>query len=147
MNERPHYKTRRKATIRTSDLYAPIDHRVIDSPAFADLSGETIRVLLVIARQWTPSTNGKLQATYSYAKRHGLGSNNTLNKALSELISHGFIFRTRSHGIDSRTGKNQPALYAITWRSIELKERPQGMFIEGFVYKAFERWTPKTGGQ
>jgi DNA-binding GntR family transcriptional regulator len=78
--------------------YAAIEHRVIDSPAFADLSHSSVRLMLIVVRQLTLTNNGQLQATWSYCKPSGFGSENTLRAAIAELISHGFIYRTRSRG-------------------------------------------------
>ncbi len=130
------------AATQTKVLYAPIDHAVIHSPAFADLTGEAVRLLLIIASQWTPATNGKLQATHSFAKPRGVKSSATMAKAVAELISHGFIYRTKSRGLDTKTGRNLPALYAITWKQINLKERPHGMHLSNFVFNAYKKWSP-----
>jgi hypothetical protein len=130
-----------KRTKSAHKLYVPLDHDVIDSPAYADLSPSTKNVLILIARQWSPATNGKLQATFSFCKQRGIGSQHTLQKAVAELISHGLICRTRSHGLDPRTGKNRPALYAITWRPIKLRDKPTDIFTSGFVFEAYKKWS------
>lgn len=124
-------------------LYAPIDHDVMDSAAFADLSHSAVRVLLLVARQWSPTTNGKLQATFAYCRARGVGSPSTLANSIAELISHGFIYRTRSRGLDVKTGENRPALYAITWRPVKLKEKPVDMYLGGFVFNAYKKWLPE----
>lgn len=128
---------------KKTDLYAPIHHGVIDSPAFADLSAQGVRMLLIVARQWTPETNGKLQATHAFASTRGIGSNTTTAKAVRELLAHGFLYRTRSHGIDAATGKNRPALYAITWKPVKLNPKPADVSLSGFVLDAYKKWTPE----
>ena len=37
----------------TTHPYAAIEHRVIDSPAFADLTPSSVKLLLLLARQLT----------------------------------------------------------------------------------------------
>lgn len=118
--------------------FASIDHSVIDSPAFSDLSHSAVRVLLIITRQCNGSNNGLLQATYSYCKDKGVGSEHTLQKAIAELIAHGFIYRTRGHGFEA--GKNTWAKYAITWRSLCAKERRKGLFVDNFEMYAWRKW-------
>jgi len=125
---------------KTSHLYAAIEHRVIDSPAFADLSKSSKLLLLLLARQitvnyeWPKGNNGHLHAVYSWCSKFGIGSEHTLQKAIAELISHGFIYRTRSHGANKVCAR-----YALTW--LPIKET-KGLFIAGFVSSAWRYWTP-----
>lgn len=114
--------------------YAAIEHRVIDSPAFADLSSSAVRLLVVMARQLNGKNNGQLQATYSYVSKLGINSEHTLKDALAQLVSHGFVYRTRSHGAN-RTW----ARYAVTWLPIQDKT---GLFLDGFVSCAWRYWEP-----
>jgi hypothetical protein len=113
--------------------YAAIEHRVMDSPAFADLSGAAVRVLLVIARQLSKDNNGQLQATYSYCRRYGIGSEHTLQGAIAELIAHGFIYRTRSHGANRAWAR-----YAVTW--LPIGKNREGLFLESFEACAWRHW-------
>lgn len=129
-----------------TSLYAPIDFDVIDSPAFADLTGEEIRLLLIVTRQWNGQNNGKLQATFKFSKNRGLRSQTTLQKSIASLISHGFLVRTRGHGINPADGKNIPARYAITWRSLCDKPHRAGLFVHGFVKNAYRKWQPEKNG-
>lgn len=124
-------------------LYAPIDFDVIDSPAFADLTGEEVRLLLIIARQWNGQNNGKLHATFGFCKKRGIRSQTTLQKSIASLISHGFLVRTRGHGIDPKDGKNIAAKYAITWKSLCDKPNRIGIFVDGFVKNAYKKWQPE----
>lgn len=118
--------------------FAGVSHDVIDSHAFSDLSGEAVRVLLIVARQHNGINNGELQAAHSYMKPRGVGSEHTLQKAIAQLISHGFLYRTRGRGIDPRTGENTPARYAITWAS--LTKNRKHLHCDDFVFNAFEKW-------
>ena len=126
---------------KSFDLYAPIDHKVLDARAFADLSHSAVRVLLAIARQWNGINNGWLQATFSYCHKKGIGSEHTLQHAVESLISHGFIYRTRGHGMIE--GENIAARYAITWRPLCGKKDRSGLFLDGFLLNAFEKWEPE----
>ena len=94
----------------TKHPFIGIEHRVIDSAAFADLKHSSVRVLLSVARQLTKDNNGHLQCSFAWCKRYGIGSANTLADSISDLIAHGFICRTKSHGANGVW-----ATYAVTW--------------------------------
>ena len=125
--KRKRYKGRRP--------YGAIDHIVIDSPAYACLKNSSVRLLNIMVRQLTEDNNGWLQATYSYCGSRGIRSENTLREAIRDLISHGFIVRTRSRGANGVC-----ALYAVTWLSVRRKE---GLFLHVFRKDAFDDWKGK----
>ena len=118
----------------TKHPYAAIEHRVIDSPAFADLTPSAVKLLLLLARQLTKDNNGHLQATFSYMRRFEF-SENTLSRAIQELIAHGIIYRTRSGGYQQGA-----AQYAVTWLPIRNR---QGLFLDGFKPCAWRDWQPE----
>lgn len=118
----------------TKHPFVAIDHRVIDSPAFADLKPSAQVLIFIIARQSKKDNNGHLQATYSWCKRYGIGSEHTLRDSIAQLIAHGFIYRTRSHGANGAW-----ATYAFTWLPITKKE---GLFLAGYVANAWRDWKP-----
>lgn len=122
-----------KPKTSTKHPYAAVEHRVIDSLAFADLKPSAQVLLLLLARQITKdNNNGHLQASFAWVKRFGFGSEHTLRGAISELICHGFIYRTRSHGANGAWAK-----YALTWLPIKEKE---GLFLASFVPFAWRFW-------
>jgi hypothetical protein len=57
-----------------------------------------------------------------------------LQGAIAELISHGLIYRTRSHGANGAWAR-----YAVTWLSIKEKT---DLFLGGFVSCAWRNWEP-----
>lgn len=118
----------------TKHPYAAIEHRVIDSPAFADLKPTAQALLVLLARQLTKDNNGHLQASFKWCSRFGIGSEHTLRTAIAELIEHGFIYRTRSHGANGAWAR-----YAVTW--LPIKQRDQ-LFLSGFVSCAWRDWVP-----
>lgn len=122
-----------KKTQSGNYLYASIEHRVLDSPAFADLGFASRAVLLLMVRQYNGSNNGHIQATFSWMNRYGIGSEHTLQKSIAELISHGFVYRTRSHGANKAWAR-----YALTWLPIS-KDRSQ-LFMDGYVNCAWRNW-------
>jgi hypothetical protein len=118
----------------TTHPYVAIEHRVLDSAAFADLKPTAKVLIFVLARQLTKDSNGRLQATFSWCKKYGIGSEHTLKDSVAQLISHGFLYRTRSHGANGTW-----ATYALTWLPISKKE---GLFLSGFVPMAYRNWQP-----
>ena len=118
----------------TKHPYAAIDHRVIDSPAYAALSFSACSLMLIMARQLTKTNNGHLQASFTWCGKRGFGSEHTLREAIADLIAHGFIYRTRSHGANKAWAR-----YAITWLPITDKK---DLFLAGFKPFAWRDWTP-----
>lgn len=117
----------------TTHRYAAIEHRVIDSPAFADLNFSAQSLLLLMARQLSKDNNGHLQATHSYMQQFGF-SDRTLTRATKELVEHGFLYRTRMGGY--QMGASQ---YAVTWLPIK---RRDGLLLDWFVSCAWRKWKP-----
>jgi hypothetical protein len=113
--------------------YAAIEHRVIDSHAYADLTFSARGLLVLIARQLTKNNNGHLQATFTYMERFGF-SVNTLSRATKELIAHGFIYRSKSGGFHQGA-----AQYALTWLSVT---NTNEIFMASFKSCAWRDWTP-----
>ena len=138
-----HHEAKRRgqsgARTTTNHRYAAVEHRVIDSPAFADLTFSARSLLLVITRQLTRDNNGHLQATFSYMRRFGFDSDRTVTRAVADLIAHGFIYRTRTGGYQQGA-----AQYAVTWLSISRKE---GLFLDGFKPCAWRYWTPERSAE
>ena len=121
---------------RARHPYAAIDHRVVDSQAYADMTFSACSLLLIMARQLTKTNNGHLQASFSYCGPRGFGSEHTLRDAIADLLRHGFIYRTSSHGANKAWAK-----YAVTWLSITKKD---GLFLDGFVPFAWRKWDTST---
>ena len=119
----------------TKHPYAAIEHRVIDSAAYSDLTFAARSVLMLLVRQLTLDNNGHLQASFKWMSRYGLGSENTLGKAIKQLISHGFIYRTRCGGFHRGASS-----YAVTWLSVTKKA---GLYLDGFQVCAWRYWEPE----
>ncbi len=117
----------------TKHPYAAIEHRVIDSPAYADLTFSARALLVLLCRQLTKVNNGRLQATYSYLARFGF-SENTIGRSVKELIAHGMIYRSRCGGFHQG-----PSQFAVTWLAITSR---QDLFLEGFKPCAWRDWQP-----
>ena len=134
-------KSKIKIKTKTSTIhnYAAIEHRVIDSPAYADLTFSARALLVQLARQltispaWPSGNNGHLQAAFSDMERFGF-SVNTLSRATHELIAHGFIYRTKSGGFHRGIAK-----FAVTWLPVKVTT---GIYMQGFNPCAWRYWEP-----
>ncbi len=127
-------RSKKPLRAKTPHPYAQLEHRIIDSEAFANLSGSGIRLLTLLIRQITyANNNGHLQATWTYCRKHGFNSQNTLASAIKELIAHGFVYRSRSRGPNKRWAR-----YALTW--MPLSKDTEKLFLQGFTRDAWKCW-------
>ncbi len=119
----------------TKHPYAAIELRVIESAAFAALRPSSVLLLLLLASQLTREpNNGHLHAAFKWCSKRGIGSEHTLRDAIAQLIAHGFIYRTRSHGANGAWAR-----YAVTWLPIKNKT---DLFLAGFKPCAWRDWKP-----
>ncbi len=121
--------TRRKSKGRAiSGGFIALPHALYDHPAFRELSGTSLKVMLGLARQYRGKNNGDLSASHTQAVRWGVASKTSLTKALKQLLALGLIIRTRE-GIFINPG-GRCALFALAWLPIddcpgkELEVRP-----------------------
>lgn len=98
--------------------YGGIPAKVIDGPDWCSLNGQTIKVLLILVRQYKGDNNGDLCATESIMNKYEMSSSNTLNRALTELVTRGLIVKTQS-GYRGLDGTRKPNLYALAWLPID----------------------------
>ncbi|QLQ24767.1 MAG: hypothetical protein HZT41_07795 [Dechloromonas sp.] len=105
-------KTRYAA--RDGSRFLALPHVVMDSPAFRNLSGPALRLLLDIAREYRGDNNGQLVACSAYLKTRGWNSNDTAMRARRELEASGLIVETRKG-----MRPNRAAWYALTWASLD----------------------------
>lgn len=123
------------AKTTTKHPYAAIELRVIESDAFAAMRPSSALLLLLIASQLTREpNNGHLHAAFKWCSKRGIGSEHTLRDAIAQLIAHGFIYRTRSHGANGAWAR-----YAVTWLPIKNKT---DLFLAGFKPCAWRDWKP-----
>lgn len=94
-----------------------LPHIVLDHPDFHALSGAALKVLMYLCRQYKPGKNGDLSASFTDMKPRGIGSHTTLGRAIEELITVGWIVRTRTGRFTNPGGRC--ALYALTWHPID----------------------------
>lgn len=115
---------------------AIIETRVIRSAAFAGLSPSSVVVLLLLAANLLrKDSNGHIQLSEQDAGRHGV-ERKTLRRALQDLTSHGFIFKTKSGGkVQGHCHK-----WALTWLPIKRREGLNPAYLERFELFAYENF-------
>jgi len=89
--------------------FVSLHHFVLNSPEFAALTGNEVRMLLELVRQYRGSNNGDLTATREQLVERGWKSHQTIDAQLTKLERKGWIVKTRQGG--KRCGCT---LYAVT---------------------------------
>jgi len=111
-------KRRQKLTGRAKGApFLMLEHRISDSEEFGRLSGNAVKLLLELARQYRPGKNGDLSIAWSMLSTRGWRSKATVHGAKLELLAGGWIIETR------KGGKNMCSLYALTYYAIDESEK------------------------
>ncbi|WP_064748163.1 hypothetical protein [Lysobacter antibioticus] len=126
--KRPFHKGRGKGP-----PFVQIYHRITDSDEFGQLSGNALKLLLEVARQYRPGRNGDLSVPWSLLRDRGWRSQGTVADAKQELLERGWMIETR------KGGKNKCSLYALTWYPIDASEKHQ----EPPTVTALDLWKSK----
>ncbi|HXI15017.1 MAG TPA: hypothetical protein VNM48_01505 [Chloroflexota bacterium] len=109
----PEHK-RRRYTGRGADYsFLRLPHFLLESAEFAALSNAAARLLLDLAKRYRGRNNGDISCPWSRLSKEGWSSENTVRRALHELLAAGFLICTRSP-MRKRCG-----LYAITWEAVD----------------------------
>ncbi len=96
--------------------FAGIDRQVLDHPDYINLSGNAVKVLTELVRQYRGKNNGDLTLANSIIGNRNLGSKSTLKRCVDELMAANLIVKTREGRFSNPGGVC--TLYAITWRPI-----------------------------
>jgi hypothetical protein len=135
-------KTSRKPDAgRDAGGFVALPWSVLDCPAYRALSHPARALLLELARQYVRDNNGRLLASRAHLAARGWTSNDTLGRALRELLAAGFVFQTvRGHR------PNRASWYALTWFRLDKLPGFDAGAAEGFrrgAYLAAALPTPK----
>jgi hypothetical protein len=93
--------------------FAPVPHHVLESQEYAALGASAVKLLMDLYAQYRGANNGDFTAAWSYMKKRGWRSKDTLGNALAELLEAGWITKTR------QGGKHVASLFAVTWKPID----------------------------
>ena len=112
---------------RDGRQFVALPQVVLESPGYR-LAGYPARALLVdIAMQYSGHNNGKLTACAKYLIPMGWTSNNTLLRAVQELLACGLMIETRKGGFP-----NTAAWFALSWLDLD---QGQGLDIDPKHYR------------
>lgn len=100
--------------------FIQLPHYVLRSEQWGELSGNAIKALCELLRQYAGSNNGDLSATFGDLTERGWNSRTTLSKALRELEDAGWIIETRKG--NRHIGCS---LYAVTFYPIDESPKHQ----------------------
>ena len=99
----------------TGERFAAIPVEVLESEAFAALSGVGVRALLALAAQYRGANNGRLTLPLSAARLLAIRSKDSLHRGLCELQDVGLIEVTEQGGLPPHGCSR----YALTFRGID----------------------------
>lgn len=126
-----------KPKLSSQHPIAALEKRVIDSPAFADVSFSARAVLLLLCRNLEKGLNGHIQLSEKQAAENGI-ERKTLRRALADLLAHQLIAMTRRGG----KVQGQCNRFALTW--LPVKSRA-GIHAGHFKLDAWRSWKAPEG--
>ena len=97
--------------------FAGIPRMVMDNPDYLNLSGNAVKLLNELCRQYRGNNNGDLTVAYSLMKKRGFNSKGTITRSKDELLKAKMIIETRSGRFTNPGGVC--ALYALSWQPID----------------------------
>jgi hypothetical protein len=97
--------------------FSGIPRIVMDHRDYINLSGNAVKLLNELARQYRGSNNGDLTTAYSLLRQRGFKSKGTIERNRKELIEARLIIKTREGRFTNPHGVC--ALYALSWQSID----------------------------
>lgn len=105
---------RKQPTGRVEGGFLALPWDVLDSAAYARLSGSAVRLLVEIGRQYVRDNNGRLLTSMARLSKRGWTSADTVTRASRELEAAGFIHQTvKGHR------PNRASWWAVTWQTLD----------------------------
>jgi len=109
--------------------WTALPHTVIHSVEYRKLGYAARALLFDIAAQYNASNNGKLVCCMKYLKPLGWTSNDTITRALRELLASGLLVQTRQGMMPPYS---KAAWFAIGWFNLDVRS---GLDIEPTKYR------------
>ena len=94
--------------------FVMLPHEILNHPNFTGLSAYAVKLLIDLYSQYRGKNNGDFSVPWSRMSNRGWHSRGTLNRALKELVTTGWIIHTRHGGRDHRC-----SLYAVTFKPVD----------------------------
>lgn len=128
-------------TTRDAGQFVALPCVVLDCPNYLNLSHPAKSLLLEIARQYNRDNNGRLLASRAHLLDRGWTSNDTITRALKELLAAKLIHQTvMGHR------PNKASWYALTWRTLDRHPGYDHGAAESFVRGAYKNTSLKNEG-
>lgn len=108
---------------------------VLESPGYRQAGHPARSLLIDIAMQYKGHNNGKLVACAKYLAPMGWTGNNTVQRAVRELLACGLLIETRKGA-----RPNKAAWFALPWRDLD---QGQGLDIDPKHYRRGAYMTPE----
>lgn len=87
---------------RKSPPFVMLYHKWMDTPAWHDLGGSAVKLLVYIVRCYTGENNGAIMLSSRQASDATGLARNTVDAAFRELIDHGFIALVQAGHFDMK---------------------------------------------
>ena len=98
---------------RETGSFIAMPHACLNHENYIALNPHSVKLLFDLYAQYKGKNNGDFVATWSYMKKRGWRSQDTLFKAIKELLNRGWIVVSR------QGGRNRCSLYAVTFQRID----------------------------
>lgn len=96
--------------------YGALPRVIWEHPDYFGLSGNATKLLIDFTCQYNGRNNGDMTAAYSILKKRGWKSQDTISKAVKQLLDARLVIRTREGRFCNPGGFCH--LYGITWQPI-----------------------------
>jgi hypothetical protein len=108
-------RSKGSGTKRDGTRHLALPHVVIKSPAYRSINHTARSLLIDIALQYDGYNNGKLVACEKYLRPMGWTSNDTITRALRQLVETELL-------IETRKGRrpNKAAWFALGWCQLDI---------------------------
>ncbi|WP_199227417.1 hypothetical protein [Limnohabitans sp. T6-5] len=128
-------------TTRDAGQFVALPCVVLDCPNYLNLSHPAKSLLLEIARQYNRDNNGRLLASRAHLLDRGWTSNDTITRALKELLAAKLIHQTVMG-----CRPNKASWYALTWRTLDRHPGYDHGAVESFLRGAYKNTPLKNDG-
>ena len=107
-------RRRRQKGRATNVRFVKLPHEILNHAKFTQLSHRAIHLLIDLMMQFNGTNNGDFQATLTFMRKRGWNSNDQISKACKELLTTGWIVKTRQGHMPKVCN-----LYAVTFHPID----------------------------
>jgi hypothetical protein len=107
-------RNRKRGTIPQKNRYVMLEHWLLDSDAFGELSGRAVKLALRLDRRHNGSNNGAIAMSVREAQNEIPCSRNHAAKCFKELEQLGFICATQKGAFAWK--KRLSTTWRLTWR-------------------------------